>query len=88
MLSFINHTDLNKIFTLILYMLNFLFLYKDLYYQTIQNHTGQPEWKQLLSINKYGGFSKFSKQQFEDWSLWKDMLTEIGLTEKLIEVKN
>lgn len=65
-----------------------LFLKSKGYYQTIQNHTGQPEWKQLLSINKYGGFSKFSKQQFEDWSLWKDMLTEIGLTEKLIEVKN
>jgi hypothetical protein len=64
-----------------------LFLKSKGYYQTIQNHTGQPEWKQLLSINKYGGFSKFSKQQFEDWSLWKDMLTEIGLTEKLIEVK-
>jgi hypothetical protein len=58
------------------------------YYKTIQNNTGQPEWKQLLSINKYGGFSKFSKQKFEDWSQWKDMLTEIGLTEKLIEVKN
>lgn len=65
-----------------------LFLKSKGYYKTIQNHTGQPEWKQLLSINKYGGFSKFSKQKFEDLSNWKDMLTEIGLTEKLIEVKN
>jgi hypothetical protein len=65
-----------------------LFLKSKGYYKTIQNHTGQPEWKQLLTINKIGGFSRFSKQKFEDWSQWKDMLTEIGLTEKLIEVKN
>ena len=65
-----------------------LFLKSKGYYKTIQNHTGQPEWKQLLSINQYGGFSRFSKQQFEDWSQWKDMLTAIGLTEKFIEVKN
>jgi hypothetical protein len=65
-----------------------LFLKSKGYYKTIQNHLGQPEWKQLISINKFGGFSRFSKQKFEEWSLWKDMLTEIGLTEKLIEVKN
>jgi hypothetical protein len=65
-----------------------LYLKSKGYYKTIQNHIGQPEWKQLFTINKIGGFSRFSKQKFEDWSQWKDMLTEIGLTEKLIEVKN
>ena len=62
-----------------------LYLKSKGYYKTIQNFEGKPQWNQLLSINKQGGLSHFSKVKFEDWNEMASIVSELGLTKKLLQ---
>ncbi len=62
-----------------------LYLKSKGYYKTVQNFEGKPQWNQLLSINKKGGLSHFSKAKFEDWNEMASIVSELGLTKKLLQ---
>jgi hypothetical protein len=62
-----------------------LYLKSKGYYKTVQNFEGKPQWNQLLSINKQGGLSHFSKAKFEDWNEMASIVSELGLTKKLLQ---
>lgn len=62
-----------------------LYLKSKGYYKTVQNFEGKPQWNQLLSINKRGGLSHFSKAKFEDWNEMASIVSELGLTKKLLQ---
>ncbi|MBU3660582.1 MAG: hypothetical protein FGM14_11955 [Flavobacteriales bacterium] len=62
-----------------------LFLKSKGYYKTTQNFEGKPNWNMLFSINKNGGFSYFSKAKFEQWNQMASLVSDLGLTEKLLQ---
>lgn len=62
-----------------------LYLKSKGYYKTVQNFEGKPQWNQLLSINKQGGLSHFSKAKFEEWNEMASIVSELGLTKKLLQ---
>jgi hypothetical protein len=62
-----------------------LYLKSKGYYKTAQNFEGKPQWNQLLSINRQGGLSHFSKAKFEDWNEMESIVSELGLTKKLLQ---
>lgn len=62
-----------------------LYLKSKGYYKTIQNFEGKPNWNQLLSVNKKGGLSQFSKTKFEEWNQMASLITELGLNEKILQ---
>jgi PBP1b-binding outer membrane lipoprotein LpoB len=62
-----------------------LYLKSKGYYKTVQNFEGKPQWNQLLSINKQGGLSHFSKAKFDDWNEMASIVSELGLTKKLLQ---
>jgi hypothetical protein len=57
-----------------------LFLKSKGYYKGTQIQTGKTQWGQLLSINREGGFSKFSKELYQESMAWESVLNELGFS--------
>jgi hypothetical protein len=64
-----------------------LFLKSKGYYKTVKTYEGSPQWKKLLAIQKDAGLSIYSKQKYEEWIEVIQLLSSLGLTEKIMESK-
>jgi hypothetical protein len=57
-----------------------LFIKSKGYYKGNHIQSGKTQWQQLLSINRYGGFSKYSKDLHHQSMAWESVLNELGFS--------